>query len=135
MVDVEGAQAFRDIQAEIDTLNVERLGKAKERDERRLVVEEAERTMKRHQGALKRIQIEWRNIEARAAKTAGADIPNELDAKLDALDEQQIHAKANLDSAIKQFKELLAEFLPCPERHASAADYCSVGARARALVR
>jgi chromosome segregation ATPase len=85
---------------------VERLGKAKERDERRLVVEEAERTMKRHQGALKRIQIEWRNIEARAAKTAGADIPNELDAKLDALDEQQIHAKANLDSAIKQFKEL-----------------------------
>lgn len=106
MADVEGAQALRDAQASIDTLNAERLGKARARDERRAVMEEAERTMKRYQAALRRIQIEWRNIEARAAKTAGREMPKELDAALDVLEQQQVRAKADLDDAIKQFREL-----------------------------
>lgn len=106
MADVEGAQALRNAQASIDTLNAERLVKARARDEKRVVMEEAERTMKRYQAALRRIQIEWRNIEARAAKSAGREMPAELDAALDVLEQQQVRAKADLDDSIKQLREV-----------------------------
>lgn len=106
MADVEGAQALRDVQAEIDTQSAERLVRTRVRDEKRVVMEEAERSLKRKQAALRRIQIEWRNVEARAAKTAGPEMPDELDAQLDALEQQQVQAKAALDYAIKQFKEV-----------------------------
>lgn len=106
MADVEGAGALREVQAEIDSLNVERLLKAKVRDEKRAVMETAERAMKRKQAALKRIQIEWRNIEARAAKREGTHMPDDLNAQLDVLEQQQLRAKADLDSAIKEFKDV-----------------------------
>lgn len=112
MVDVEGALALREVQAELDALNVERLSKAKVRDEKRVVVETAELAQKRQQAALKRIQIEWRNIEARAQKVEGSHMPRELDAQLDVLEAQQVRAKADLDltvSSLKEAKRLLAE--------------------------
>jgi chromosome segregation ATPase len=105
MADVEGAVALRAVQTEIDALNIERLAQAKTRDEKRVVLEAAELSLKRQQAALKRIQIEWRNIEARAAKVGGSHIPQDLDAKLDVLEAQRVRAQADLDLAHKSLKE------------------------------
>lgn len=106
MADAEGALALREGQAEIDMLNAERLSKAKARDDARILMEEAERTMKRSRALVQRLQIEWRNVEARAARTVGSEMPEDLSARLDALEEQQVRARVDLDDSIQQFKEV-----------------------------
>jgi hypothetical protein len=105
--DVEGAQALRDVQAELDTFNAERVGRQRERDARASVVTEAELTLKRHYAALKKIEIEWRNIEKKAQKLPGQEMPDDLDAALDVLDEQREKERASFDEAKRQRKQSL----------------------------
>ncbi len=106
LADVEGAQALRDAQAQIETGGAERAEKEKLRDEKRVVVEHAERNVKRFQAAQQRVQIEWRNIEARAARTPGTEMPADLDAQLDVLEQQRSQIKQDLSYAIGQYKDL-----------------------------
>ncbi len=106
MADVEGAQALRDVQAEIEAFGAVRLEKQKIRDEKKAVFDAGERTQRRYQAALKRIQIEWRNIEARASKVPGREMPEELSEQLDVLEEQREQAKKDLSYASQQLKEL-----------------------------
>lgn len=110
MADVDGAQALRDVQAQIDTLNAERIGKERIRDERRIVLDESARTVRRFRAALQRVQIEWRNVEARAAKVPGKEMPDHLDAQLDALEQQRTQIQRDLNHANGQYKELKRSF-------------------------
>lgn len=107
--DVEGAQALRDAQLKIDDLSAERLLKQRSRDERRVVYDEAEQKVRRAEAALKRVEIQWRNIEHRAAQFPGANIPVELDNQLDILEVERTRETEGLAFAKSQRRKFAVE--------------------------
>jgi chromosome segregation ATPase len=76
------------------------------RDEQRTIFEQNERVIARTQASLKRIQITWRNIELRAQKLPGAQMPDDLSAALDALELEKNDALQTLRAAQAQKRPL-----------------------------
>jgi hypothetical protein len=107
--DVEGAQALRDTQLKIDELSAERLFKQRIRDEKRAVFDAADQKVRRAEATLKRVDIQWRNIERRAAQFPGQNMPVELDNQLDILEVERKRETENLDFAKKQRKEFAVD--------------------------
>jgi hypothetical protein len=110
--DVEGAEALRNVQAQIEAGLITRAEREKIRDEKRAIFSEAEVSLRRQQAALQRIQIEWRNIEQRVSRLAGEAIPPELDEKLEVLEQQRQEAEKTLlhsQDQLKQAKKILEE--------------------------
>lgn len=106
MADVEGAQALREVQAKFDCLSAERLEKERARDEQGAVLDRAVLGVARARATLQRIDIQWRNIEARARAAPGKEMPADLDRMLDDLEAQKKSVQTELSALEPQKKEI-----------------------------
>jgi hypothetical protein len=104
---LEGAQALRDIDANLETKAAQRLLKERAANAQKAVVDQADESILRARAAVKKVNIQWRNIEARAAKAPGDEMPDELDQQLDILEQEKTTAQGTLKDLEVQKKDLL----------------------------
>lgn len=107
---VGGAQALSELQEKMDRLAVERSRRERARNGRRAVLEAADEALNRARAAVKRLDIQWRNIEQRAKQAPGEDASDEFEAQLDLLEAQLGPAKASLEVAKEQRRQAAVHF-------------------------
>jgi hypothetical protein len=97
---VKGDAALSEVQTKTEAKKVEKQKKQKDRDQQQERVEEAERELARHSAALKRVDIQYRNLQARLERQApGTEVPSEFEAQFQKLDDEKEALKAEVATA------------------------------------
>lgn len=133
----QGSLALKAIAQEIKEKVAEMKSAQQHRDEAQERVAEADREVARHVAALKRVEIQYRNLQVRLDKVApGKEVPPEFEVQFEKLDDEKQHIQTALDEA-KKLKDALSKLWKESDKHfgeANAALQAREGKREALLI-
>jgi hypothetical protein len=118
---VQGDAALGQIRTKIAAQKTEKQQKQRDRDEQHERLKHTERELARHTAALKKVDIQYRNLQTRLEKEApGTDVPPEFEEQFQSLDSQKGSLQAEI-AAAKEAHGQQAKVLRESEKHLAQA--------------